>query len=100
MSVAEMKKELISKITELKSEKTLQEVLTLLNTAEEKESADLSQNDDDIKAQYEEVVHKLATMREQHLTLNAFNLFSAYCCFTIPHHLRRHRTYIHILFLL
>lgn len=60
MSVAEMKLEAINKITSLTSEKTLQEVLALLNTADEKEPVSLSQNYDDIKAQYEDVLHKLA----------------------------------------
>jgi hypothetical protein len=60
MSVAEMKLEAITKISNLKSEKTLQEVLALLNSADEKGSSSLSQNYDAIKAQYGDVLQKLA----------------------------------------
>ena len=60
MSVAEMKLEAISKITNLASEKTLQDVLKLLESADEEESVNLSQNYDAIKAQYEAVLQKLA----------------------------------------
>jgi hypothetical protein len=60
MSVAEMKLEAITKISNLKSEKKLQEVLALLNSADEKVSPSLSQNYDAIKAQYGDVLQKLA----------------------------------------
>lgn len=55
-----MKLEAITKISNLKSEKTLQEVLALLNSADEKGSSSLSQNYDAIKAQYGDVLQKLA----------------------------------------
>lgn len=60
MSVAEMKLEVINKISNLKSERVLQEVLVLLNTADKKESLSLSQNYDNIKDQYGDVLQKLA----------------------------------------
>ena len=60
MSVAEMKLEAISKITNLTSEETLQEVLKLLKTVDEKTPVRLSLNYDAIKAQYGEVLQKLA----------------------------------------
>ena len=60
MSVAEMKIELIKKITDINSEVILQEVSALLRNATEKEPFSLSQNYDAIKAQYGEVLQKLA----------------------------------------
>jgi hypothetical protein len=60
MSVAEMKLEVISKISNLKSEETLQQILALLNTANEKEDIMLSRNYNAIKKQYGDVLQKLA----------------------------------------
>ena len=58
MSVAEMKLEVIKKIAKLENEAVLQEVLTLL----EKDAGEntLSKNYDTIKAQYGDVLQKLA----------------------------------------
>jgi hypothetical protein len=60
MSVAEMKLEAISKISNLQNEKTLQDVLALLNAVNEKEEWSLSKHYDQIKEQYGEVLQKLA----------------------------------------
>ena len=60
MSVAEMKLEAISKITTLANEKTLRNVLKLLESTDKEEPVSLSQNYDAIKAQYEDVLQKLA----------------------------------------
>jgi len=60
MSVAEMKLEAISKISNLKNEEVLQEVLALLNSVNEKETLSLSKNYEVIKEQYGEVLQKLA----------------------------------------
>ena len=62
MSVAEMKIEVINKITNINSQATLQEVLELLNNATEKEkdALRLSKNYDVIKEQYGDVLQKLA----------------------------------------
>ncbi|MCW3081282.1 hypothetical protein [Segetibacter sp.] len=60
MSVAEMKLEVINKITTLANKKTLQNVLKLLESAAEEEPVNLSQNYNAIKAQYGGVLQKLA----------------------------------------
>ena len=62
MSVAEMKLEAINKITKLENETVLQEVLALLENATGKETEDssLTKNYDAIKAQYGDVLQKLA----------------------------------------
>ena len=60
MSVAEMKLEAIKKITTLASEKTLQNVLKLLESADEEKLVNLSHNYDAIKGQYGAVLQKLA----------------------------------------
>lgn len=62
MSVAEMKVALINRITNLNDEALLQEVLALLEKAEEKgvNTTSLSQNYDAIKAQYGDVLQRLA----------------------------------------
>ncbi len=62
MSVAEMKIEVINKITNVNSEIVLQQVLALLKntTAAEKGSESLSKNYDAIKEQYGDVLQKLA----------------------------------------
>ncbi|GEO08186.1 hypothetical protein [Segetibacter aerophilus] len=60
MSVAQMKLEAINKITTLASEKILQNVLKLLESADEKEPVNLSQNYDAIKEHYGVVLQKLA----------------------------------------
>jgi hypothetical protein len=62
MSVAEMKIEVINKITNVNSETVLQEVLTLLENAigNENDNVSLSKNYDAIKDQYGDVLQKLA----------------------------------------
>lgn len=55
-----MKLEAISKISNLESEKTLKEVLALLNAVDEKELPSLSKNYDAIKEQYGDVLQRLA----------------------------------------
>jgi hypothetical protein len=60
MSVAEMKLEAINKIINLTSEETLLDVLKLLQRADDKEPIRLSENYDAIKAQYGDVLQKLA----------------------------------------
>ena len=62
MSVAEMKIEVINKITNVNSEIVLQEVLALLENAagKENDSVSLSKNYDAIKEQYSDVLQKLA----------------------------------------
>jgi hypothetical protein len=62
MSVAEMKLEAINKITKLENEAVLQDVLTMLEAAAAKEAGDnnLAKNYDAIKAQYGDVLQKLA----------------------------------------
>ena len=62
MSVAEMKLDAINKITNLDNEVVLQKVLDLLENAAGKEvkEANLSKNYDAIKAQYGDVLQKLA----------------------------------------
>jgi hypothetical protein len=62
MSVAEMKLEAINKITKLENEAVLQDVLSMLEAATAKEAADgdLAKNYDAIKAQYSDVLQKLA----------------------------------------
>ncbi len=62
MSVAEMKIEVINKITNVNSEVVLQEVLALLENAAGKEAdnGSLSKNYDAIKEQYSDVLQKLA----------------------------------------
>jgi hypothetical protein len=62
MSVAEMKIEVINKITNTNNEQVLQQVLTLLENAAEKEADNnsLSKNYEAIKAQYGDVLQKLA----------------------------------------
>jgi hypothetical protein len=60
MSVAEMKLEAINKITNLASEKKLQDVLKLLESADEEKAVSLSQNYEAIKTKYEDVLQKLA----------------------------------------
>jgi hypothetical protein len=62
MSVAEMKLKAINKITNLDNETLLQKVLSLLENAAGKESEDnnLSKNYEAIKAQYGDVLQKLA----------------------------------------
>ncbi|NTS41642.1 hypothetical protein HRG84_12060 [Flavisolibacter sp. BT320] len=62
MSVAEMKLEVIKKITRLENETVLQDVLTLLEAATANEIGDtsLAKNYDAIKAQYGDVLQKLA----------------------------------------
>jgi hypothetical protein len=60
MSVAEMKLEAISKITNLTNEEILQDVLKLLQTGDDKEPIRLSENYDAIKGQYGDVLQKLA----------------------------------------
>ena len=62
MSVAEMKLEVISKITTVESEVVLQQVLALLEnvTEKENEAVSLSKNYDAIKEQYGDVLQKLA----------------------------------------
>lgn len=62
MSTAEMKIELINKITNIKNESVLEEVLALLKEANEKDEAsfNLSRNYEVIKEQYGDVLQKLA----------------------------------------
>lgn len=62
MSVAEMKLEVINKITNLNNEVVLQKVMALLEIAEgkETENAKLSQHYDAIKSQYGDVLQTLA----------------------------------------
>ncbi|MCW3114200.1 MAG: hypothetical protein JWR18_2596 [Segetibacter sp.] len=62
MSVAEMKIEVINKITSINSEVVLKEVLAILQNATEKEesSINLSKNYNTIKEQYGDVLQKLA----------------------------------------
>lgn len=62
MSVAEMKLEAINKITKLQNETVLQDVLTMLEAATAKETGNdnLAKNYDAIKAQYGDVLQKLA----------------------------------------
>ncbi len=62
MSVAEMKIEVISKITNVNNENILKEVLALLANAmeNEKEHVSLSKNYEAIKDQYGDVLQKLA----------------------------------------
>ncbi len=60
MSIAEMKIEVINKITNTNDEVVLQEVLSLLKDATEKEEINLSKNYDAIKDQYADVLQKLA----------------------------------------
>jgi hypothetical protein len=62
MSVAEMKLEAINKITKLQNETVLQDVLTMLEaaTANETGNDNLAKNYDAIKAQYGDVLQKLA----------------------------------------
>ncbi len=61
MSVAEMRIEVINKITSMESEAVLKEVLQVLKTNEAKPEADnLSQNYQAIKQQYGDVLQKLA----------------------------------------
>lgn len=62
MSAAEMKIELINKITSIKNETVLKEVLELLKEANEKDEASfrLSRNYEAIKEQYGDVLQKLA----------------------------------------
>ena len=59
MSVAEMKIEVINKITNVNSETVLQQVLTLLKNETENETISLSKNYDAIKYQYGDVLQKL-----------------------------------------
>ena len=62
MSIAEMKIEVITKITNVNDESVLKEVLVLLKEAneEEKTSFNLSKNYEAIKEQYGDVLQKLA----------------------------------------
>ena len=64
MSVAEMKIEVINKITNVNSETVLQQILTLLKNETgnetENETISLSKNYDAIKDQYGDVLQKLA----------------------------------------
>ena len=61
MSVAEMKIEVINKITHIEDEGLLQEVLAMLNDKNEsKSSYNLSSAYEDIKKQYGDVLQKLA----------------------------------------
>jgi hypothetical protein len=62
MSVAEMKLDAINKITKLEDEALLQEVLAFLEAAAGKATGDndLAKNYDTIKAQYGDVLQKLA----------------------------------------
>jgi flagellar biosynthesis/type III secretory pathway protein FliH len=62
MSVEEMKKEVINKITSLNSESTLQKVLAVLDQANDTDQATvtLNKNYDAIKDQYGDVLQKLA----------------------------------------
>ena len=55
-----MKVEVISKVTNVNDTAVLQEVLTLLDQATEKANDSLSKNYGAIKAQYGEVLQKLA----------------------------------------
>ena len=62
MSVAEMKIELISKITSIEDEKLLQEVLSLVRrvNVDEPQGLKLSATYDRVKDQYGDVLQKLA----------------------------------------
>ncbi len=62
MSVAEMKIEVINKITNVNNENVLKEVLALLENAmgNEKDNVGLSKNYEAIKDQYGDVLQKLA----------------------------------------
>ena len=62
MSVAEMKIEVINKITNTNNESVLKEVLALLKEANEKDEVlfNLSRNYEAIKEQYRDVLQKLA----------------------------------------
>jgi flagellar biosynthesis/type III secretory pathway protein FliH len=60
MSVAEMKIEVINKITNVNDEAILQNVLSLLKEATKSETINLSKNYDAIKDQYGDVLQKLA----------------------------------------
>jgi hypothetical protein len=62
MSVAEMKLELINKITQVDDERILNEVLSLLKNSKSKSGNEinLADNYDKIKEQYGDVLQKLA----------------------------------------
>ncbi len=62
MNTAEMKIELINKITKINNESVLKEVLALLKEANEKDelSINLTRNYEAVKEQYGDVLQKLA----------------------------------------
>ncbi len=60
MSVAEMKIEAINQITRLNEEQSLKEILIHLSKLDKQKELNLSKHYDDIKAEYGNVLKKLA----------------------------------------